>query len=110
MGVSLLIRDFNDSSDPRNIVVFFGVVAVVVPAQVRLAVLGCDPQVGFENRPVLIEVFVRLLVEPRGQRLPEQKAHSNEQQREHDGVYRRERKSQPSRKMSSFRHSPLRPV
>ena len=106
MSVSLLISDFNDSSNPRHVVVFFRVVTIVVPAQMRLPVLGRDPQIGFENRPVLIEIFVRLLIEPCGQRLPEQKAHAYQQQREYHGIYRSKRESQSSGEMSSFRHNP----
>src|SRR5579863_3672589 len=85
---------------------FIRVVPVVLPdcVVIRLADVVDDPQIGFDDRPVLLQIVVRLIVQTIRESLAEVESDRNEKQCENECVDRRESKSKAACNVLASRH------
>ena len=100
-------EDFLHGSDSGS---FLWIFRVGKPLRVVIVLtfVSFDPKIGLHNRPVLVQIVARLLIEVGSEVVPEEETHGHQQECEYESVDGREDESQAPRDIPAFRHQPSR--
>jgi hypothetical protein len=103
------VDDQRDARGARARAVFIRIIVIVLPDRMVITpVVPDNAQVGFGNRPVLLEIVMGLLAETGRKRVPEKKADAQQQNRENYRINSGEREPKATGNVLAFGQKALR--